>query len=306
MLFDIAFCCPCNDSVRPLFPVCCTDGPKTHFFGADSVSCFYSCNVSVFFAGTCNAPNDCSGRGFADQESCTCWPFWGGRDCATAVSGNPCRGHGRVTDVGRHCVCDDDFTGSLCDEVVPVSSFPYGHLAGALKLSDPLFNLSLVSVIDVVVSDADYLRILLPQNKNIGWVNASILFLSRGDPIQIDQGALKLGGSYSKTLTNKGWLLKGGDFGFGNKKLKTKSGVNDGSYMNSVLLTDIYHALGCPVPRVSLSQFFLNGVSHGLVMMYEELEHKYLKENFGNASGNLYKVKEKRGGREKKQSENCY
>ncbi len=73
------------------------------------------------------------------------------------------------------------------------------------------------------------------------------------------------------------------------KKIKTKAGVNDASYMNSVLATDAYRALGAPVPRASLVQVTLNGVDEGLSVLYEEVERPFLDAWFGGHHGNLYK-----------------
>ena len=61
------------------------------------------------------------------------------------------------------------------------------------------------------------------------------------------------------------------------------------SFMNSLLVTEMYVALDVPVPLVSPLQLWVNGVSHGLAMLYQEPEEAFLEARFGSSSGNLYK-----------------
>ncbi len=215
------------------------------------------------------------------------------------VVGNACRGRGSVSSAGVHCVCESGFAGSICDPVVSISSQPYGMLSrGSFCPHEskhcpdhPVFNLSSIAVIDLQLPPDQFLGLLDPCNKEMGWVKdvVNVTFIQGSSVVSVTGGSMKLGGSYSKRIANKGWILKEGDFGAGVTKLKTKSGVNDMTFINSLLVTDMYRAMGVPVPLVSAAQLFINGVSHGLAMLYQEPGPDFLKSQFGSSKGNLYK-----------------
>jgi hypothetical protein len=288
-----ASCTSACEQQRPLHTACLTTKADA-LLGADGVSCYYACDVSVLWPGSCVAPNDCSSRGVATSSGCLCWGGFGGADCSVPVAGNACHGNGQVSAAGRHCVCQPGFSGSECDAALLVDPMPFGLVAPtgeAPTQQHPLFNLSSIAVLDIVVPLADLITLTDPRNKNIGWLRgiANVTLIQGQHVVSISGGSMKLGGSYSKVLANKGWEIKGGDFGWGVKKLKTKSGVNDMSFMNSLLATDMYRAFGVPVPLVSSVHLFVSSVSHGLAMLYQEPEAAFLKDNFGSSDGNLYK-----------------
>ena len=139
---------------------------------------------------------------------------------------------------GRHCVCDEGHSGSECAPALFVGPLPYGQLvpgddfcrfAGPEDCPvHPVFNLSSVAVLDVTLPAEDLVALTDPRNRDMGWLRGvvNVTFIQGPRVVSFGDGAMKLGGSYSKRLANKGWEVKGGRFGAGVRKLKTKSGVN--------------------------------------------------------------------------------
>jgi hypothetical protein len=182
----------CDNNSFALFKVCATDN-QTHFFGSDSVSCYYACNMSIFYAGTCLLPNDCSSRGVGVKGVCQCWDGWGGADCSIPIGTNLCRSRGVVSPVG-HCKCNSGYTGSMCDVVVALDLFPYGEVVSAPyqhRQEMVIFNLSSVAVVDVTVSQQDWLNLLIPSNKDMGDVDANVSFV-QGDIVVRALGTIKV------------------------------------------------------------------------------------------------------------------
>lgn len=178
--------------------------------------------------------------------------------------------------------------GYLIHGVNPCATDPY------CATTHPIFNLSSVAVLHLTLDPASLLYLLAPRNAYNGtWVEGvNVTLVQTARYVSSQTGAkMKLGGSYSKRLAKKGWIIKlPAAVAARVSKLKTKSGVNDASLMNSVVVTDAYRSLGVPVPRVCAAEVFVNGVFQGISMLYEEVEKPFLDAWFGHSHGNLYKM----------------
>lgn len=267
------------------------------------------------YPGPCGCPNNCYAdlsRGICDttnqqQLKCKCWPGWGGADCSIPVCpNNTCHGNGVCKE--DYCECDASFTGANCLPVFSVPQVPFGPFFPDYYVDDPygdehpIFNLSSVAVLRVEIPESDLVTLLTPTNfNNRTWVTGANITLITGDiysVIEPNSGVVRVGGGYSKRQPKKGFLMKSdkliSDQTFGPhhakiKKLKTKTGVNDLSYINSIVFTDCLRALASPAPRVSISQFWMNSVLEGVVLLYEAVDKQFLASRFGHKKGNLYK-----------------
>lgn len=317
-----------NTSVNP-FLLCGTDG-KSRVGDPDTVECLFKCNVAIMNAGTCECPNDCGSafsRGLCVAgEGCVCWKGWTGVDCSTPNNQVACHGYGVVKQgpQGSYCLCEAGFGGSECLASKKLSPLPFGYLTSDDPCSTdpychtthPIFNLSNVAVLNLQLNPESLLYLLSPANAyNGSWVEDVNVTLVQSIVSSHSGAKMKLGGSYSRRLAKKGWIIKlrkGDTFGLASlkvSKLKTKSGVNDGSYMNSVVITDAYRSLNAPVPRVCVTEVRINGIHQGVCvvvvlgffffcsslrtgvsMLYEEVEKAFLDSWFGHSHGNLYKM----------------
>lgn len=75
---------------------------------------------------------------------------------------------------------------------------------------------------------------------------------------------------------------------FGLRRLHLNNSVQDSSFMNEYLGSELYRAAGVPTPRVAWAIVHLNGRKLGLYVLKEAFEKEFLRTFFGSADGTLY------------------
>lgn len=71
-------------------------------------------------------------------------------------------------------------------------------------------------------------------------------------------------------------------------KFHLNNSVQDESYLNELICSEIFCAAGYPAPRVTHARVWLNGRDVGLYVLKEGFDWEFLKRNFSKPDGNLY------------------
>jgi hypothetical protein len=75
---------------------------------------------------------------------------------------------------------------------------------------------------------------------------------------------------------------------YGLESLSLNNSVVDCSYLKEPLAYTVFEAIGAPASRTSYAEVTVNGEPYGLYVVVETQDDRYLKDNFADASGNLY------------------
>ncbi len=75
----------------------------------------------------------------------------------------------------------------------------------------------------------------------------------------------------------------------GVRKLNLNGNHNDPSYVREKVFYDMYAKAGLQKRRISFIKLFINDVYYGIQSNVEEIDKQWLKDAYGDASGNLYK-----------------
>ena len=76
---------------------------------------------------------------------------------------------------------------------------------------------------------------------------------------------------------------------FGLKKLQFHSMNNDASQMHDRAGYWLFRQMGVPAPRAVHAKLTINGIYTGLYSLVEQIDSRFIKENFDDNEGNLYK-----------------
>lgn len=76
----------------------------------------------------------------------------------------------------------------------------------------------------------------------------------------------------------------------GLKKLNLQAAMEDDSQIREKMVYDMFKWVGLPAPRSSFTKVYINGNYHGLFTVVEQVDKTFLKSNFSNPNGNLYKA----------------
>jgi spore coat protein CotH len=75
----------------------------------------------------------------------------------------------------------------------------------------------------------------------------------------------------------------------GIKKLCLNNGVSDPSFIREVLGYELFEKMNLPTPRRAFADVWINDIHLGLYTIVEGVDKTFLRRNFRNAEGNLYK-----------------
>lgn len=164
----------------------------------------------------------------------------------------------------------------------------------AQKPGDNIFNSPIIHTINIVMSEPKWWD-SLNYYYNDGatqYMLASVTF----DSIQLDSVGIRLKGnsSYGHIGTKKPIKLDldrfiSGQNIDGQKKLDLNNGFLDPTMMREKLFLDFLNKEGLPAPRCTYARVSYNGNYCGLYKIVEQIDKTYLKTNFGNSTGNLFK-----------------
>lgn len=110
----------------------------------------------------------------------------------------------------------------------------------------------------------------------------------------IDSVGLRIRGNTSRQAKKKSFKLsfnhfvKGREF-FDVDNLNLNGEHNDPSIARSKLCWDLYKKIGVISSRASHAAVYINGEYYGLYVSVEDIDDEFLKKNFEDASGNLWK-----------------
>jgi spore coat protein H len=172
---------------------------------------------------------------------------------------------------------------------------PVGGAANASKGSgagDAVFTNSAVREIRITLDAAgmadlrrdtrDYVkatfREVLPQGENI-LTNVGVHLKGTGSFRPVDQKpALTV--KFNKFVEDQNF--------YGLKKISLNNSVQDLTYVNESLCTELFRAAGVPAARVAHARIYLNDRYLGLYTLVEGLNKPFLRRHFADAKGNLY------------------
>ena len=110
----------------------------------------------------------------------------------------------------------------------------------------------------------------------------------------IDSVGFRLRGNTSRNAQKKSFKLdfnhfiSGRDF-YDVEKINLNGEHNDPSIVRSKLCWDFYQEIGVPSTRASHTKVFINGEYYGLYISVEHIDDTFLKRNYEDDSGNLWK-----------------
>ena len=71
-------------------------------------------------------------------------------------------------------------------------------------------------------------------------------------------------------------------------KWHLNNSVQDGTYLQELICSELFRAAGVPTPRVTHARVWLNGRDLGMYVLKEGFDKTFLKRHFVNSAGNLY------------------
>jgi spore coat protein CotH len=71
-------------------------------------------------------------------------------------------------------------------------------------------------------------------------------------------------------------------------KIHLNNSVQDASYLNEIICSELFLAAGVPTPRTTHARVWLNGRDLGFYVLKEGFDKTFLKRYFKNPTGNLY------------------
>ncbi|MFH1525650.1 MAG: CotH kinase family protein, partial [Bacteroidota bacterium] len=110
----------------------------------------------------------------------------------------------------------------------------------------------------------------------------------------IDSVGFRLRGNTSRQAKKKSFKLSFDDFVKGREffdveKLNLNGEHNDPSIIRSKLCWDLFRDIGITVSRASFAAVYINGNYYGLYISVEHVDEEFLKRNFADPSGSLWK-----------------
>lgn len=156
-----------------------------------------------------------------------------------------------------------------------------------------LYNDSEVAVIEISVDPAD----LLWMYENV-WSdslhNAEVHFSNPYIDETVTDVGIRLRGNTSRVAWKKSFKLSFNGFVPGREfydvdKMNLNGEHNDPAIIRSKLCWDIYQEIGMTASRASHAAVYINDEYYGLYISVEHIDDEFLKKNFADDSGNLWK-----------------
>lgn len=140
----------------------------------------------------------------------------------------------------------------------------------------------------------DSLQVMLDQIVHERYMPAQFVYVAGNQRDTIAQVGLRLRGNTSLAAQKKSFKVSFNAFApdqtyQGVKKLNLRGSHNDPSLIREKLWFDLAHRAGDPLRRTSFVRLYINGMYRGLYTNLEEVDKTWLKANFPDNDGNLYK-----------------
>lgn len=101
------------------------------------------------------------------------------------------------------------------------------------------------------------------------------------------RGSFRPLGNKSAFTLNFDKFMAGQEF-FGLDKIHLNNSVQDDSYLNEIICSQLFLAAGVPTARATHARVMFNGDDYGLYVLKEGYDKRFLKRHFGKSNGNLY------------------
>ncbi len=161
---------------------------------------------------------------------------------------------------------------------------------------EQLFQDSLVHEIRLNFEDDNFWTTLRNNYDNFYPDIPYILADATIDGNQVDSIGVRLKGFSSAFISTdkKSIKLDFNEFVQGKKydglrKVNVNNGEADPAIQRDILSYNMFREIGIPAPRTAYTKVFLNDEYWGLYLLVEQVDKTFLKENFGDSKGNLFK-----------------
>jgi hypothetical protein len=194
------------------------------------------------------------------------------------------------------CACSAKFTGPFCNiSVVAANNAPvlpplFPTVWRDTKYGDehPLFNMTAVATVRLVMRESDFLYMIDPRNEhNESKVPVSIIL--HNEVVSLDiSGKISLKGASTRTCMKLSFKLHADIVD--QKVISLKAACEDLTMMRNVLAMDQARAMGQTFQRSGLSQLWINTRFMGFFLIEEEIERQWVEARFGRQTTGLLKV----------------
>jgi len=159
----------------------------------------------------------------------------------------------------------------------------------------PVYNDQLIPVIRISINPDSLAAIMDPAN---AWSDheypADFVFSDGQITDSVANIGFRLRGNTSREAKKKSFKVSfntfesGGKF-YGFEKLNLNGEHNDPSIIRAKLCWDLFAGAGIPASRSNHIQLYINNQYYGLYINVEHIDENFIKDRFGDNSGNLYK-----------------
>lgn len=156
-----------------------------------------------------------------------------------------------------------------------------------------VFDDSTDARVDITVSEAA-IAYMYQNVQSDSLHYCTLRFRNRWIDETLDSVGITLRGNTSRNSQKKSFklsfnsFLPGRDF-YNLDKMNLNGEHNDPSIIRSKLCWDLFNDVGMIHSRAAHAEVYLNGKYYGLYINVEHIDDKFLKKNFSNAEGNLWK-----------------
>lgn len=166
----------------------------------------------------------------------------------------------------------------------------------SLAQGEQLFQDDFVHEVRLNFSDPNFWSVLTANYDNnypnVPYIMADVII----DGEMIDSIGVRLKGFTSYGVETKKKPIKldfnkyvSGKKYDGLKKVNLNNGEGDPAMQRDRLAYDIFRDIGVPAPRTAYTRVYLNDEYWGLYILIEQVDRTFVKDNFANGSGNLFK-----------------
>ncbi len=162
-------------------------------------------------------------------------------------------------------------------------TLPYNHLFDDSKLSAVYILMSPDSLID-----------MYDHYENGHEYLATFIFDDGLTQDTVEEVGIRFRGNTSLSSAKKSFKISFNTYHAGREysevqKINLTGSHNDPSMVREKLYFDVYNDFGLPLRRTSFVKLFINGDYYGLYTNLEEMDEIFLRDRYGDASGNMYK-----------------
>lgn len=156
-----------------------------------------------------------------------------------------------------------------------------------------LYDDSQVALIEVTMVPTDYTWMMNnPMSDSLQ--QCTVRIVTKYFDETVEQVGIGIRGNTSRTALKKSFKISFNDFMpgrefYGVDKINLNGEHNDPSIARAKICWDIFQDIGMPASRAAHAAVYINNVYHGLYISVEHIDDEFLKKNFDDDTGNLWK-----------------